>query len=408
MPSQQDIAQQLGVDLASEPELAQIVSKMRATPLPPTWTVVDTSVDSHKTVTRSKGPTNAAVDRTNTQKMEYVNRVTNVRTSRHPGTAYFLDVVASERKNAVCQGRDDAIITFGPPRSLKDDDLGGIDGSSSPNVSQHRHDEEYASVDLRWEGASCNNTPEDAAEMDGRQAAVQTDGDDGLSEVKRAYDERPDATEDDSASAWSENHGADEELHSRKRAYSKGRKGGKRMPPPQWLVFTSWWHETTSGTENIVSRKHASIRYATSNDSFEVELEDVPAIFEVSHATGRYGRVETVDIRVGAQISILGRQMRLMQCDGLTAQWLESEVRAIVKAKAALVSALEESDRVRVTCRSDRLETSASAQRGSGSVGQAAEMDRRALMNDVLLLRDALSQTRPHEALRISERLLHA
>lgn len=42
----------------------------------------------------------------------------------------------------------------------------------------------------------------------------------------------------------------------------------------------------------------------------------------------------------------------LFQCDGLTAQWLESEVRAITKAKAALVSALEEGgDRVRVTCR---------------------------------------------------------
>lgn len=34
-------------------------------------------------------------------------------------------------------------------------------------------------------------------------------------------------------------------------------------------------------------RKHASIRYNTADASFEVELEDVPAIFEVSHATGR-------------------------------------------------------------------------------------------------------------------------
>lgn len=36
-----------------------------------------------------------------------------------------------------------------------------------------------------------------------------------------------------------------------------------------------------------MNRKHASIRYNTVNGSFEVELEDVPAIFEVSHATGR-------------------------------------------------------------------------------------------------------------------------
>lgn len=37
-----------------------------------------------------------------------------------------------------------------------------------------------------------------------------------------------------------------------------------------------------------MNRKHASIRYATADGSFEIELEDVPAIFEVSHATGRY------------------------------------------------------------------------------------------------------------------------
>lgn len=36
-----------------------------------------------------------------------------------------------------------------------------------------------------------------------------------------------------------------------------------------------------------MTRKHASIRYNTADGSFEVELEDVPAIFEVSHATGR-------------------------------------------------------------------------------------------------------------------------
>lgn len=54
---------------------------------------------------------------------------------------------------------------------------------------------------------------------------------------------------------------------------------------------------------------------------------------------------------------------------------------------------------------SDRLELSASAQRGSGSVGHAAEMDRRALMQDVLILRDKLAQTQPDEAMRITKDL---
>lgn len=40
------------------------------------------------------------------------------------------------------------------------------------------------------------------------------------------------------------------------------------------------------------------------------------------------------------------------QCDGVTAQWLESEVQAIKKAKAAMKSALEKGgDNLRVTCR---------------------------------------------------------
>ena len=50
------------------------------------------------------------------------------------------------------------------------------------------------------------------------------------------------------------------------------------------LVFLK---ETTSGSLNSMDRKHASIRYETATDTFEVELQDVPAIFEVSHATGR-------------------------------------------------------------------------------------------------------------------------
>ncbi|CAM9683878.1 unnamed protein product, partial [Ectocarpus fasciculatus] len=96
-------------------------------------------------------------------------------------------------------------------------------------------------------------------------------------------------------------------------------------------------------------------------------------------------------------------------CDGVTAQWLETEVRAITKAKAALIAAVEDGgDSVRVTCRSDRLQVAASAQRGSGSVGQAAEMDRRALMHDVATLRDILAKTQPEEAKRLTDGLVFA
>lgn len=59
-----------------------------------------------------------------------------------------------------------------------------------------------------------------------------------------------------------------------------------------------------------------------------------------------------------------------------------------------------------ICAHSDRLEASASAQRGSGSVGQAARMDRRALMQDIDTLRDLLAQTKPKEATTLTEGLL--
>lgn len=81
-------------------------------------------------------------------------------------------------------------------------------------------------------------------------------------------------------------------------------------------------------------------------------------------------------------------------------------MRAITKAKAALISALEgRGTSVRVRCRSDRLEACASSQRGSGSVGQAAEMDRRALMQDVNALRLTLAETHRDEAQRLTKGL---
>ena len=55
---------------------------------------------------------------------------------------------------------------------------------------------------------------------------------------------------------------------------------------------------------------------------------------------------------------------------------------------------------------SDRLEASASAMRGGASVGSAASIDKRCLMQDVIVLRDTLAETQPDEARRLSEGFL--
>lgn len=69
-----------------------------------------------------------------------------------------------------------------------------------------------------------------------------------------------------------------------------------------FVFFLVLLKETTSGSLNSMDRKHASIRYETAADTFEVELQDVPAIFEVSHATGRW-------------LSILLMKMIANECD---------------------------------------------------------------------------------------------
>eukprot|EP00903_Cladosiphon_okamuranus_P021057 g19344.t1 len=413
-PSLESIAQQLGVDLAAEPELMHLVSQMRTSPLPPTWTIVAAAATA--AAATAEGPSSAGQQAT----LEYVHRWTGERTVEHPGTSYFAALVEQERRNNRLQGLGGVSVLSAPcPQAATSYSCcsisanrssssggsieGGDGGPKSPTLGSSRQDGGHGLL-------ASSTSPRGKGGDDGQATASGLDN--GTSEIKVLRGKRQDS---DARGAPGSAEGDGDEAQGSGTAARKrppgGTRGGKwakgRVPPPKWLVFTSWWHETVSGTENVMNRKHASIRYNTANASFEVELEDVPAIFEVSHATGRLGKkIGTVDIRVGAQISILGRQMRLMQCDGLTAQWLESESRAITKAKAALISALERGrDNVRVTCRSDRLERSASAQRGSGSVGQGAEMDRRALMQDVVALRDALAQTQPDEAMRLTKDL---
>eukprot|EP00752_Nemacystus_decipiens_P005798 g5244.t2 len=370
---------------------------MRTTPLPPTWTIAPTT------------STDQAVA------PEYVNRGTGERTAEHPGKSYFVSLVEHERCSNRQQGLGAVpiLLSSSPARATSYGCSGNGTSTSTSGGTVEIADRTPSSPiqgppqQGGWRGGPVSSIGAHRNSAGDGQGIAS--GMDGTSEGKivRKEEEKQEIESMAVTNSAEEKSALGNSTASRKRASSnRGKRAKRRMAPPKWLVFTSWWHETISGTENVMNRKHASIRFNTANASFEVELEDVPAIFEVSHATGRYGKIGTIDVRVGAQISILGRQMRLMQCDGLTAQWLESEVRAITKAKVALISALEQGkDTVRVTCRSDRLELSASAQRGSGSVGLAAEMDRRGLMQDVLVLRDKLAQTQPDEAMRLTKDL---
>lgn len=157
--------------------VSHVVSKMRATPLPPTWTAVhvDASIDHQKTRSPSDVSTHAPVESITAQNMEYVNRVTKARTPRHPGTAYFLAMVEAERKNTARRRRDDEMVTLGPTRPTADSSLADNDGSTSPSTPQHRHDQDCAYADAGGEVAYRSSTPGHATETDDQQLVANTD-----------------------------------------------------------------------------------------------------------------------------------------------------------------------------------------------------------------------------------------
>ncbi|CAM9339534.1 unnamed protein product, partial [Ectocarpus sp. 6 AP-2014] len=334
MPSLEAIAKLIGVNLESEPELTHIVSEMRTTPLPPTWTIEEIGA-SQTTPRASRFTTTSSITSYTADReadlsasaiaprLEYVNRVTRERTCTHPGTPYFLRAVERQRVSNQRQRRGEVMVVSGTsPKANNSNHNSIIDTMdwSLPSKTSHPDEDGHAG---RGGAPSTSTIHDDTATMDDDDQPVASTTDSGTnnsSKVRVVRRDKPGvgsgtvATSSLAEEEQEQDNGAERGSTQRKRAPSSGGKGGKRRtPPPKWLVFTSWWHETTTGTENTVNRKHASIRYSTANGSLEVELEDVPAIFEVSHATGRYGRVGTVDVRVGAQLLILGRQMRLMQ-----------------------------------------------------------------------------------------------
>ncbi|CAN0229746.1 unnamed protein product, partial [Ectocarpus sp. 12 AP-2014] len=331
MPSLEAIAKLIGVNLESEPELTHIVSEMQTTPLPPTWTIEEigagqTTPRSSRFTTTGSTTSYTADSEANlpasaiAPRLEYVNRLTRERTCTHPGTPYFLRAVERERVSNQRQRRGEVVVVSGTLPNANNSSHNSIIDTmdwSFPSTTAHPEEDGHAG---RGSAPSVSTIHDDTATMDDDQPVVSTtdSGTNNSSKVRVVRREKPEAGSGTVASSSfaeeEQGNGAERGSTHQKRAPSSGGKGGeRRAPPPKWLVFTSWWHETTTGTENTINRKHASIRYSTANGSLEVELEDVPAIFEVSHARGRYGKVGTVDIRVGAQLSILGRQMRLMQ-----------------------------------------------------------------------------------------------
>jgi len=118
------------------------VTKMRTTPLPPTWVAVETTAAENEarhpsTVSSSTPPAGqTASAKVVRPRLEYLNRVSGERTQSHPGTSFFLAAVNNERKSGRWQARGGAGATSEP--SPQGTSFCGSNGSiDKPNDSRN-------------------------------------------------------------------------------------------------------------------------------------------------------------------------------------------------------------------------------------------------------------------------------
>lgn len=120
---------------------------------------MDTSVGHQNTRNPPDASNNTPVISTAIQGTEYFNYVTKESTRRHPGTAYFLAAVESERESTTRRDRDDGMTTFGPTQPSTIGNVGFADESSSPPVPQQRQKSENDHADAGGKDPASQGIP---------------------------------------------------------------------------------------------------------------------------------------------------------------------------------------------------------------------------------------------------------
>ena len=123
-----------------------LVSEMRTTPLPPTWTAVATTSNDQPAVP------------------EYVNRVSGERTQEHPGTSYFVSLVEQERCGNGHRGLGTVSVLSAP--SLQAPSHGCRNSSSGS-----------AGVMICTRSSSIRGPPQQEGGIPGAVSSISTDGD---------------------------------------------------------------------------------------------------------------------------------------------------------------------------------------------------------------------------------------
>lgn len=163
------------------------MSEMRSAPLPPTWAVVEPATTTQAGKTNSaqspspRGGVNAPVSPLASSSasaaalsvpIEYVNRVTGERTSRHPGTSYFLALVESERsRRKGCGGAllppPGTDLMVGPLHQQHHQSTGSLRQSTQHNEhSDHEHGHAGSSISTVNSSKSMNDIMEGGTHWD--------------------------------------------------------------------------------------------------------------------------------------------------------------------------------------------------------------------------------------------------
>ncbi|CAM9568116.1 unnamed protein product, partial [Ectocarpus sp. 8 AP-2014] len=204
MPSLEAIAKLIGVNLESEPELTHIVSEMRTTPLPPTWTIEEIGA-SQTTPRASRFTTTGSITSYTADseaspsasaiapRLEYVNRVTRERTCTHPGTPYFLRAVERQRVSNQRQRRGEVVVVSGTsPKANNSNHNSIIDTMdwSFPSTTSHPDEDGHAG---RGGAPSVSAIHDDTATMEDDQPVAPTtdSGTNNSSKVRVVRREKP-------------------------------------------------------------------------------------------------------------------------------------------------------------------------------------------------------------------------
>lgn len=196
------------------------------------------------------------------------------------------------------------------------------------------------------------------------------------------------------------------------------------VPDLQFLTFYSWWTELNTKrymeicfdmktelfrvvVDKDVQHLHSDLLFNPTTESLhEVTAKDTKVMSMHLHEklsgnqhaeSLRRNHLTQWDLHVGARLNILGRPTTLMQCNLLTAKWLEYQTDRLTRIKGALEEQLRKYETIPILA--------VFATKPSDSKRLGGNVDLRFLLNMIQGLQQRLARYRPNVAAAFAELL---